>query len=294
MITSGAIIHGDINYLLGFNNEEHPIAVQLGGSKPKDLALAAKHCKRAGYDEINLNVGCPSERVKSGAFGACLMNEPLIVANCIEAMRDAVDIPVTIKCRIGVDENDSYEALCHFVEINNSAGCDAFIIHARKAWLSGLSPKQNREIPPLNYPRVFALKRDYPNVPIILNGGIKTIEGCKSSLDQLDGVMVGREAYQNPYFLHALDNEIFDSNTNIPSRMDIANQYALYIEKQLSKGVRLNHMTRHMLGLFNGVPRAKQWRRYISENASKPKAGIDTYLNSLKVFDTPVKAKENR
>ena len=286
MITTGALLNGDVPYHLDHHQAEHPLAVQLGGSDASDLASAARLCEQAGYDEINLNVGCPSERVKSGAFGASLMNKPNTVADCIKAMRDAVSIPVTIKCRIGVDDNDSYEALCNFVSINRDAGCSTFIVHARKAWLSGLSPKQNREVPPLNYPAVFQLKRDFNDLEIILNGGLKTLDDCKSALQQLDGVMIGREAYQNPYLLERVDAKIFGSNEKLlQSRIDIAHAYANYVEQQLACGTRLNHMTRHILGLFNGMPGARQWRRFLSENAHKPDAGIDVYRASLELIE---------
>lgn len=282
MITTGAIIHGDAARYLAFNSEEHPIAVQLGGNDSHDLAKSARICADFGYDEINLNVGCPSDRVKSGAFGASLMNHPQTVADGVKAMRDVVDLPVTIKCRIGVDDNDSYEALQNFVGLNAEAGCDTFIVHARKAWLSGLSPKQNREIPPLEYPRVFQLKQDFPELKIILNGGLKTIAQCKQVLVKLDGVMVGREAYQNPFMLNDVDRLIFSENqTAIHDAISIAESYANYIEQQLSLGVKLNHMTRHTLGLFNGKPGARQYRRHLSENAYKNDAGVEVYLQAL-------------
>ena len=282
MITTGALLHGDAAHHLAHSPAEYPLAVQLGGSDRGDLARAARLCERAGYQEVNLNVGCPSERVKSGAFGACLMHEPQTVADGIKAMRDAVAIPVTIKCRIGVDDNDSYAALCDFVAINRDAGCNTFIVHARKAWLSGLSPKQNREVPPLNYPAVFALKRDFPELEIILNGGLKTLADCTAALENIDGVMIGREAYHNPYMLERVDAEIFgQAAAQARSRIEIALRYADYIEQQLQRGSRLNHMTRHILGLFNGVPGARQWRRFLSENAHKPGAGLATYLAAL-------------
>ena len=285
MITTGALLHGDAERHLAFDQREHPLAVQLGGSDPQDLAATARLCEDAGYDEINLNVGCPSERVKKGAFGACLMNEPELVADCVSAMREAVDVPVTIKCRIGVDENDSFEALCHFVQLGAEAGCNTYIVHARKAWLSGLSPKQNREIPPLNYPRVFQLKRDFPALEIILNGGLTTLDACTDAMQHLDGVMLGREAYQNPYLLNDVDELLFNEpSTSAFSRLEIAHQYAEYIADQLERGVRLNHMTRHILGLFNGMPGARKWRRYISENAHKPGAGIETYRAALETM----------
>lgn len=288
MITTGALIHGDAAAHLEFNDIEHPIAVQLGGNDPQDLATSAKLCEQRGYDEVNLNVGCPSDRVKSGAFGACLMNEPQTVANGIKAMRDAVDIPVTIKCRIGVDDNDSYEALCEFVDINREAGCEVFIIHARKAWLTGLSPKENREIPPLDYPRVFQLKKDFPDLTIVLNGGLKTLDDCSDTLKQLDGVMIGREAYQNPYMLHDVDSVIYKQpDQQFSSAMEVGHGFAEYIESQLKQGVRLNHMTRHLLGLFNSQPGARAFRRHLSENAYKPDADVSVFIAALEKIKTP-------
>jgi len=288
MITTGALLHGSANRHLQHHEFEHPIAVQLGGSDPSDLSRAAKICERYGYDEINLNVGCPSERVKSGAFGACLMNEPQTVANCVRAMQDAVEIPVTIKCRIGVDDNDSYEALHNFIAVNRDAGCQVFIIHARKAWLTGLSPRENREIPPLNYPIVFRIKKDFPDLTIVINGGLRTIESCQQALLQLDGVMMGREAYQNPILLGQIDREIFgiEGECSRTDRLAIARQYGRYIEDQLAAGTRLNHMTRHILGLFNGQPGARSWRRYISENAHRKGAGIDVYHKALESLES--------
>ena len=285
MVTTGALIHGDAQYHLAYDPFEHPIAIQLGGNDPKDLAHCAKLAEQAAYDEVNLNVGCPSDRVKSGAFGASLMNRPELVADCVKAMRDAVSIPVTVKCRIGVDDNDSYSALCEFIDHSRRAGCSVFIVHARKAWLSGLSPKQNREIPPLNYPTVFQLKKDFPELTIVLNGGLSDIAACESALEQLDGVMIGREAYQNPYMLGEVDSlfGLTDAPPR-PQRVDIATRYAKYIETQLNHGVRLNHMTRHILGLFNGQPGARKWRRYLSEHAYKPDAGIDTYFRALETL----------
>ena len=288
MITTGALIHGDIARHLEFDPSEHPIAVQLGGNNANDLAHCAKLCEQHGYDEVNLNVGCPSDRVKSGAFGACLMNHPQTVADGIKAMRDKVDIPVTIKCRIGVDDNDSYEALCDFVSLNAEAGCEVFIIHARKAWLSGLSPKQNREVPPLDYPRVFQLKQDLPHLTIVLNGGLKTINDCQQALEQLDGVMIGREAYQNPSMLHEVDSAIYGApSAEFASTLDVAHRFAEYMNNQLSKGVRLNHMTRHLLGLFNGQAGARLYRRHLSENANKLGAGVDVFMAALDKLNLP-------
>lgn len=281
MITSAALVHGDAGRLLAHDTAEYPLAVQLGGSDAAQLASAAKMCERAGYDEINLNVGCPSDRVQSGAFGACLMHEPATVASCIRAMRDAVSLPVTIKCRLGVDENDSYQALCDFVGLNRDAGCEVFIVHARKAWLKGLSPKENREIPPLNYPRVFELKRDFPELCIVLNGGVNSIGACEQALEQLDGVMIGREAYQNPFMLADIDNALFGDATAAQTREDIARAYAPYIARELEQGARLNHMTRHLLGLFNGQPGARRWRRYLSEHAHRAGADLQVWYAAL-------------
>ena len=292
MITTGALIHGDTASHLAFHPEEHPIAVQLGGSDPSELAQTASICQQAGYDEVNLNVGCPSERVKSGAFGACLMNEPQTVADGVKAMRDVVDIPVTVKCRIGVDDNDSYSALCEFISTVEDAGCHTFIVHARKAWLSGLSPKQNREVPPLQYSTVFQLKQDFPSLQIILNGGLKTVAQCEQVLKQVDGVMIGREAYQNPFMLSRVDEVLFGAQSedaaSAANPKHLALAYASYIESQLTQGERLNHMTRHLLGLFHGVPGARAFRRYISENAHKKNAGVEVFLTALeKVADPP-------
>ncbi len=282
MITTGALLHGDTEYHLAFHPHEHPIAVQLGGNKPADLAKAAKLCEKNGYDEVNLNVGCPSDRVKSGAFGAYLMNQPQLVADSIKAMQDATSLPVTIKCRIGVDDNDSYQALTEFVDINQCAGCTVFIVHARKAWLSGLSPKQNREIPPLDYPTVFRLKQDFPQLEIILNGGLKSLESCQDALQTLDGVMMGREAYQNPYLLNRVDQQLFDGlKPAFSSPVELAHRYAHYIEDQLIRGVQLNYMTRHLLGLFNGQPGARAYRRYLSENATRSGAGVEVFLTAV-------------
>lgn len=293
MITTGALIYGDQDSHLAFHQDEHPIAAQLGGSDPADLSRAALICQQAGYDEVNLNVGCPSERVKSGAFGACLMNEPQTVADGVKAMRDTVQIPITVKCRIGVDENDSYQALCEFVSCIQEAGCHTVIVHARKAWLNGLSPKQNREVPPLKYSTVYQLKQDFPALQIIINGGLKTISQCEQALEQVDGVMIGREAYQNPFMLNSVDQRLFGDHpkaADLPSAKQIALSYADYIETQLAQGVRLNHMTRHLLGLFHGVSGARAFRRYISENAHAKNAGVEVFLAALEKIVVPGKA----
>lgn len=276
MVTAQAILHGDRDYLLGFDPAEHPVAVQLGGSDPKDLAQVTTICEDYGYDEINLNVGCPSDRVQSGTFGACLMAEPQRVADCVQAMREVTSLPVTVKHRTGIDDQDSWERLVNFVQLQIDAGVDALIIHARKAWLKGLSPKQNREIPPLQYDWVYQLKELFPNTEIIINGGIKTLAECQQHLVQLDGVMLGREPYANPYMLAQVDQEIFSSTLQeIPSRLDILQQYYPYIEKQMSMGMSLSKVIRHIIGLFHGQPNGRLWRRYLSENAYKKGTGIE-------------------
>ncbi|MEC4728577.1 tRNA dihydrouridine(20/20a) synthase DusA [Shewanella sp. D64] len=281
MVTTGAIIHGKGDYL-AYNDEEHPLALQLGGSNAHDLAVCAKLAFERGYDEINLNVGCPSDRVQSGRFGACLMAEPALVAECVTAMRAVADIPITVKTRIGIDDQDSYEFLIEFIETVRDSGCDAFIIHARKAWLQGLSPKENREIPPLDYERVYRLKRDYPELSISINGGIKSLEECKAHLTKLDGVMVGREAYQNPYMLAEIDQQLCGIEKPVLSRDAVLEKFIPYIEKHLQAGGRLNHITRHMTGLFQNEVGSRIWRRYISENAHKPDSGIEVIEQARK------------
>ncbi|WP_333004932.1 tRNA dihydrouridine(20/20a) synthase DusA [Vibrio coralliilyticus] len=281
MVTTGAIIHGKGDFL-AYNQEEHSVALQLGGSNPQDLATCAKLAQERGYDEINLNVGCPSDRVQNGRFGACLMAEPQLVAECVAAMRDVVDVPVTVKTRIGIDDQDSYEFLTDFVSIvSEKGGCDQFTIHARKAWLSGLSPKENREIPPLDYPRAYQLKKDFAHLNIAINGGVKTLDDTKEHLTHLDGVMVGREAYQNPYLLAEVDQQIFGLDKPVKKRTQVVEEMYPYIESQLEKGAYLGHITRHMLGLFQNMPGARQWRRYISENAHKPGSGIEVVETAL-------------
>jgi tRNA-dihydrouridine synthase A len=281
MVTTGAIIHGKGDFL-AYNEEEHPLALQLGGSNPVDLARCAKLAADRGYDEINLNVGCPSDRVQNGMFGACLMGEAELVAQCVAAMREVADIPVTVKTRIGIDEQDSYEFLSHFVgTVSEKGGCDNFIIHARKAWLKGLSPKENREVPPLDYPRVYQLKQDFPQLTMAINGGIKTFEEMEQHLQHLDGVMVGREAYQSPYLMAEVDQRLFGSERPIMKRREVIEAMYPYIERQLANGSYLGHITRHMLGLFQSMPGARQWRRHISENAHKPGAGIEVVQQAL-------------
>jgi tRNA-dihydrouridine synthase A len=281
MVTTGAIIHGKGDFL-AYNEAEHPVALQLGGSNPADLATCAKLAAERGYDEVNLNVGCPSDRVQNGRFGACLMAEPDLVAECVAAMREVVDIPVTVKTRIGIDDQDSYEFLTKFVStVSEKGGVDQFTIHARKAWLSGLSPKENREIPPLDYPRAYQIKKDFPHLNVAVNGGVKTLEESLEHLQHLDGVMIGREAYQNPYILAQVDQLIFGLDTPVKKRKQVVEEMYPYIERQLSNGSYLGHISRHMIGLFQAMPGARQWRRYISENAHKKGAGIEVLETAL-------------
>ncbi|AFJ48717.1 tRNA dihydrouridine(20/20a) synthase DusA [Shimwellia blattae] len=281
MVTTGAIIHGKGDYL-AYNEEEHPLALQLGGSDPRALAQCARLAEERGYDEINLNVGCPSDRVQNGRFGACLMGEADLVADCVAAMREVVTVPVTVKTRIGIDDQDSYAFLCDFVgTVAQKGGCETFIIHARKAWLSGLSPKENREIPPLDYPRVYQLKRDFPGLTMSLNGGIKSLAEARAHLEHMDGVMVGREAYQNPGMLAAVDRDIFGTTESCADPVAVVRAMYPYIERELSRGCYLGHITRHMLGLFQGIPGARQWRRHLSENAHKAGADIRVLEQAL-------------
>jgi len=266
MVTTGALLHNDPARFLSFSTEEHPLALQLGGSCPKELACCATLAEQLGYDEVNLNVGCPSKSVQSGRFGACLMKSPDRVAECVAAMQAAVNIPVTVKTRIGVDEQDSYAELHQFIKIVSSVGCGVFIIHARKAWLKGLNPKQNREIPPLCYDRVHRLKQDFPQLQIIINGGINTLENIQMQLQQVDGVMIGRQAYHNPYLLVDFDHLFFRQKQRLPTRKMIFMNYLPYVVKELAKGVPFHLLTRHLLGLFQSQPGAKRFRRAFSEN----------------------------
>lgn len=276
MVTTGALIYGDKHRHLQFNAEEHPVALQLGGSEPKDMALSAKMAEDYGYDEVNINVGCPSDRVQQGAFGACLMAEAELVAENIVAMQKAVKIPVTVKNRIAIDDMPEYETLHNFLQVVSQAGCKTFIIHARKAWLKGLSPKQNRDVPPLNYQLVYQIKQEFPELEIIINGGIKTLEASEQHLKQVDGVMMGREVYHNPFIMNEVDKRLYsDKTARNSSELEILNQYMDYMQKQLNQGLLLKHMSRHLLGLFTGKPGAKAWRRHISENAYKKGAGIE-------------------
>lgn len=280
MVTAAAIVHGDVERHLAFDASEHPVAVQFGGSDPDQLATCARAAEAYGYDEINLNVGCPSDRVQAGRFGACLLKEPKLVAECVMAMREASRLPVTVKTRIGVDELDSYEHLAEFVATVHAAGCDSFVIHARKAWLQGLSPKQNREIPPLNYPRVYRLKQDFPELEIVLNGGVRTLEDIHTHLTRVDGVMVGREAYGNPWALAQWDAALWGQELT-RTRHQVVRDFLPYIERELARGTKLSNITRHLLGLFQSVPGAKGWRRYLSENAWRPGAGVEVVETAL-------------
>ncbi len=286
MVTAQAIHHGDRSRLLGFASIEQPIVLQLGGSDPAMLSEAAKCGEDYGYCEINLNVGCPSDRVQEGRFGACLMAEPQLVADCVAAMRRAVKIPVTVKCRIGIDDQDESEGLNRFVESVAATGCTTFIIHARKAWLKGLSPKENREIPPLNHARVHQLKADFPHLNIILNGGLATLESAIDEMQNLDGVMLGRAAYHTPWLLTNVDRLFYQAENPTTSRIEAVNGMLPYIEEQLRQGVWLAKMTRHMLGLFHGQPGGRHWRQIISEQSHIPGAGIDVLRRALDAIET--------
>lgn len=281
MITSGALLFGDRDRFLNFDASEHPIALQLGGSDPKALRECAKMAEQMGYDEVNLNCGCPSDRVQEGRIGACLMAEPELVAQCVDAMHSAVAIPITVKHRTGIDDLDSREHLHHFVSTVAQAGCQTFIVHARKAWLSGLSPKQNREIPPLQYDWVIALKQTFPHLQIVINGGVIDIDQCRHLLQQVDGVMMGREAYHNPFVLSSVDSLLYGIEDSELERSDVIEAYMAYCEKQLAEGVRLHHLTRHILGLFTAQPGGRLFRRHLSTYAAREGAGIDILQGAL-------------
>jgi len=276
MIHCGAVLHGNAERHLAHDALEHPLALQLGGSDPRDLAAAARLAEASGYDEVNLNIGCPSERVSAGRFGACLMAEPELVRDCVGAMIEAVGIPVTVKSRIGIDDHDSYEELAEFVETVAGGGCRTFIIHARKALLSGLSPRENREVPPLNYGYVYRIKQEFPDLRIVLNGGVRSIGDALSHLGRADGVMIGRAAYHDPWLLREADRRVFGAGAGPETRHDVVAAMLPYIEAKCRAGVPLARITRHMLGLFNGVPGARAWRRYLAENAHRRDAGPET------------------
>jgi tRNA-dihydrouridine synthase A len=281
MITTGALLHQPPARFLDYHPAEHPVALQLGGSEPDALAQCTRLAQDWGYDEVNLNVGCPSDRVQNGRFGACLMAEPELVADCVVAMNEAGALPVTVKHRIGIDDLDSYDELVRFVEQVSQAGCRTFIVHARKAWLKGLSPKENREVPPLRYDVVHRLKQDFPALQFVINGGVKTISAIRQQLQHVDGVMVGREAYSNPWLLATADAEIFGSATQAKTRAEVVHGMLPYIAARLDEGVPLNRMTRHMLGLYQGQPRARSWRRHLSQQAHLPGAGTEVVEKAL-------------
>ena len=285
MVTTGAILFGDKERHLKYNDAEHFVALQLGGSDPKALAECAQIAEARGYDEINLNVGCPSDRVQNGSFGACLMAEPELVGDCIKAMQDVVSIPVTVKSRIGIDDQDSYEEFQNFIgTVNHVSQCETFIVHARKAILKGLSPKENREIPPLKYDFVYRIKEQFPDFHISINGGIKTLEEVEHHLEKVDGVMIGREAYNNPYMFSTVDSRIFgDSSAEQLSRHEAIRALFPYVESELAKGTYLNHIARHILGMFQAVPGARKFRRHISENAPKQGAGLEVLMEALEM-----------
>jgi len=286
MVTTGAILHGNRERFLRFDKCEHPLVLQLGGSEPHQLAECSRIGEDAGYDEINLNVGCPSDRVQSGRFGACLMMEPARVADCIAAMSQAVSVPVTVKTRIGVDDRDSYEELVHLVDCVRQAGCETLVIHARKAYLQGLSPKENRTLPPLNYGHVYRIKQQFPDLNIIVNGGITDLDAAKQHLVAVDGVMLGRSAYHNPYILAAADSRLFHDWRPAPSREEVVEQMLPYIERELKRGSPLKQITRHMLGLFQGMPGARHWRRHLSEHGPRQGAGIEVVTQALESLVT--------
>lgn len=288
MITAAAIVRGDASRLLDFHPAEHPVALQLGGSDPPELARAARIGEQFGYDEINLNCGCPSDRVQSGRFGACLMGEPRLVAECVQAMREAVTIPVTVKCRIGIDPmpdptTDDYAFLSQFVDAAAAAGCNVFVIHARQAVLNGLSPKENREIPRLQYDVARRVREDFPSLRFIVNGGVRAVGDVVEHLKVFDGVMIGREAYQNPYLLAELHRAICDPNFPLPSREAIIERYATYARARLAEGHRLRPMVRHILGLYAGMPRVRTWRRFLSEQSARADAAADVIMESLRI-----------
>lgn len=288
MITSAALVRGRVERLLAFDPSEHPVALQLGGCDPAELAQAARLGEAYGYDEINLNCGCPSDRVKSGRFGACLMGNAPLVAECVAAMQAAVGIPVTVKCRIGIEPMpdpsvDAYEFLRDFIATVAAAGCEVFVVHARKAILNGLSPKENREIPPLDYAVVRRLRDEFPALTFVLNGGIRTLEETRAHLDDFHGVMLGREAYSNPYLLAHLHRAFVDPSADLPDREQVIARYTEYAQARLAEGHRLQSLVRHVHGLYAGLPRVRSWRRFLSEQASKQSANADVLIEALRI-----------
>jgi len=287
MLTSGAVLFGDAHKLLGYQAFERPLVLQLGGSDPAAMAASARIAAQWGYDEVNINVGCPSDRVQSGMFGACLMKQPRRVADCVKAMRDAVDMPVTVKHRIGVDDQDSQQALHEFVAAVAGAGCDAVIIHARKAWLQGLSPRQNRDVPPLDYPAVHGVKRAFPGLTVVINGGLTDLDSAAEQLQYVDGVMLGRQAYANPYLLAGVDRRFFGDTSRPRTRTGILEAYTRYAAIQLEAGVPLHRLTRHVIGLFQGCRGARAWRRYLSEHAHEKHAGLEVMERAAALVTDP-------
>ena len=288
MITSAAIVRGNATRLLAFDPAEHPVALQLGGSDPRELAIASRIGADEGYDEINLNCGCPSDRVKSGRFGACLMGEASLVAECVDAMRGAVNVPVTVKCRIGIEPSpspilDDYEFLHGFVGTVAQSGCDVFVVHARRAVLNGLSPKENREIPPLRYDVAARLRADFPHLTFVVNGGIRSVEEVREHLRNFDGAMLGREAYHNPYVLAHLHQAFIDPQGPLPSREEVVERYAEYCRARIAEGHRLRTMVRHIQGLFAGLPNVRAWRRFLSEQSAQPAANADLLIDALRI-----------
>jgi tRNA-dihydrouridine synthase A len=281
MVSTGALLHGDTHRLLAFSPEEQPLALQLGGSDPTELAACSRLGADAGYQEINLNVGCPSDRVQQHRMGACLMADAALVADCIKAMQDATEVPVTVKCRIGIDDFDSQAFLDDFIATVAATGCRHFIIHARIALLQGLSPKENREIPPLQYARVYHVKQQHPELEIVINGGIRSLAECHQHLQQVDGVMLGREAYHNPWLLHEVDSQLYGAAPQPRTRVDVIEAFYPYIERELQRGTLLHHMTRHVLGLFQGVPGGKRFRRHLSEQANRKGAGLEVLQQAV-------------
>ena len=286
MITTGALLRGDADRFLRYDPSEHPLALQLGGNNPVDLAACAKLAEQYHYDEVNLNCGCPSDRVQNGAFGACLMAQPELVADCVKAMQDAGSLPVTVKHRIGIDDLDSYDHMARFVETIAATGCTTFIAHARKAWLKGLSPKENRELPPLRHAEVYRLKREFPELTIVINGGIHTLDECEEHLRHVDGVMLGRAAYHDPYLLSEVDRRLFDSPTPVSSRAAIVERLLPYIEREMQRGATLHHITRHILGLYQGEPGARRFRRTLSEGAPRRGATLDVLMRAMAEVET--------
>jgi len=292
MLTTGAVVHGDRNRLLGFDASEHPVALQLGGSSPDDLARAAEIGAGYGYDEINLNCGCPSDRVQDGRFGACLMAEPDLVARAVAAMIGAVDVPVTVKCRIGIDDQDAEADFARFIDTVAAAGCRTFIVHARKAWLKGLSPKENRDVPPLDYERVYRLKAARPELTIVINGGIETLDAAHTHLAEVNGVMLGRAAYHTPYMLAEVDRRLFGAATPAPTRAEIMASFTQYATRKLGEGVRLSSMTRHILGLYHAQPGGRLFRRVLAEQAVRYGAGIEVIAEAMAQVESRVYGRE--